>query len=368
MVEPHLQVKDREVASRYLPNTHLIFLTLYFVLRLRLPLHSVDVDHLSKFFQAETGSIIRGVRVERVKHYAIGTPGIKWGTEEKAQWLMAQVVRRSYAGEVLERVSALRELFDVEQYGELEYQSGNYPLFAVKTRDWRSYNQTLLLTGGVHGYETSGVQGAIRFLETRAADYAKQVNFVVVPCVSPWGYETINRWNPNAVDPNRSFLGDSPAAEAATLIDYLSSLAVDVDAHIDLHETTDTDNSEFMPALAARDATEVKVWDIPDGFYLVGDSQNPVAEFQKAIIDAVEKLTHIAPADAEGKIIGLPTVQRGVINFQISALGLCAAMSGAKYCTTTEVYPDSPSVDDENCILAQVAAVTGALDFILAKQ
>ena len=34
------------------------------------------------------------------------------------------------------------------------------------------------------------------------------------------------------------------------------------------------------------------------------------------------------------------------------------------YVATTEVYPDSPLVDDENCILAQVAAVTGGLDYI----
>ena len=31
----------------------------------------------------------------------------------------------------------------------------------------------MLVTGGVHGYETSGVQGAIRFLDTRAEDFAE---------------------------------------------------------------------------------------------------------------------------------------------------------------------------------------------------
>jgi hypothetical protein len=33
--------------------------------------------------------------------------------------------------------------------------------------------------------------------------------------------------------------------------------------------------------------------------------------------------------------------------------------------TTTEVYPDSPSSDAENCNLAQVAAITGGLDYVL---
>ena len=187
-------------------------------------------------------------------------------------------------------------------------------------------------------------------------------------CLSPWGYETINRWNPDAIDPNRSFYAGSPAQESASLMQYLSSLGVDITAHIDLHETTDTDNSEFMPALAARDAVVQEVWDIPDGFYLVGDTENPVDDFQKAIIASVERVTHIAPADDEGKLIGMRTSQRGVINYKTKALGLCAGFSGASYSTTTEVYPDSPKVDDENCINAQVAAVTGGLDYIIKEK
>ena len=56
--------------------------------------------------------------------------------------------------------------------------------------------------------------------------------------------------------------------------------------------------------------------------------------------------------------------QRGVINYPIKGLGLCAGFTEASFVTTTEVYPDSPKVDDENCILAQVAAVKGALNYL----
>ena len=45
----------------------------------------------------------------------------------------------------------------------------------------------MLITGGVHGYEMSGVQGAILFLQTKALEYASKYNIVVAPCVSPWG-------------------------------------------------------------------------------------------------------------------------------------------------------------------------------------
>ena len=296
--------------------------------------------------------------------YPIGTPGKKWGEAERAEWLTKQKIKRSYAKEVLEKLETLKKRFEFEQYGSLSYQPDRYPLFAVKSRPWDNNKSVVLVTGGVHGYETSGVQGAIRFLETRAHDFAESFNILVAPCVSPWGYETINRWNPNAVDPNRSFYANSPSEEAAALMRYLDSLAADVSVHIDLHETTDTDNSEFRPALAARDAKKQDNWNIPDGFYLVGDTKKPAADFQNAIIKSVEKITHVAPPDGDGKIIGVILEQWGVINYAARPLGLCMGMTDGKYVTTTEVYPDSPLVDGKNCINAQVAAVVGGLDYL----
>ncbi len=88
------------------------------------------------------------------------------------------------------------------------------------------------------------------------------------------GYETINRWNPNAVDPNRSFYENSPSEESAGLMQLVESLGGDILAHIDLHETTDTDELEFRPALAARDGIDYDKGMVPDGFYLVGDTDN----------------------------------------------------------------------------------------------
>lgn len=297
--------------------------------------------------------------------YPIGTPGKKWGDAEKSAWLAEQTIKRSYPEEVVAKLEPLKAGFDVEQYGALSYTPGQYPLYIVKSRQWDRNKKTVLITGGVHGYETSGVQGAIRFLETKAGRYAQQFNFVVAPCVSPWGYETINRWNPNTVDPNRSFCVSSPSEEAEALMQYLDSSSIEFEAHFDLHETTDTDNTEFRPALAARDAVVHVNWSIPDGFYLVGDTENPVADFQTAIIKSVEKVTHIAPPASDGKIIGKPLEQWGVLNYAAKALGLCMGVTNAKYVSTTEVYPDSPRANAENCIVAQVAAITGGLDYLI---
>lgn len=304
--------------------------------------------------------------------YPIGTPGKVWNEADKKKWLEQQTIKRSYQEEVISKINKLSSHFDTVQYGALSIDEQKYPLYALKSRDWQIDKKTILVTGGVHGYETSGVQGALRFLENEAdsktSNYSETFNLLVVPCVSPWGYETINRWNHNAIDPNRSFYANSPAQESAELIKYVQSLDVDIYVHVDLHETTDTDNSVFRPALSARDAIEQKVWNIPDGFYLVGNTPSPQADFQRAIIKEVEKITHIAPADESGKLIGVDTEQFGVINYAGRELGLCMGLTDASYVTTTEVYPDSPKSNDENCIAAQVAAVSGALEFILENK
>lgn len=307
--------------------------------------------------------------------YPIGTPGKKWGPEEKQQWLAQQLVRRSYQEQVVTKLAKLPSYFETEQYGQLNYadlpvikDADNYPLFVIKSVQWDNQRPTILITGGVHGYETSGVQGALQFALTEAENYIQQFNFVIAPCLSPWGYETINRWNPFAADPNRSFYEGSEAQESLLLMEYLKTNEISPLCHIDLHETTDTDNSEFRPALAARDAIVQKTWNIPDGFYLVADAQNPQVDFQTAIINEVKKITHIAPADDNNELIGVPLQQFGVIEYDAKPLGLCMGMTDAKYKTTTEVYPDSPKVDERNCNDAQVAVIRGALNFILDSE
>jgi len=299
--------------------------------------------------------------------YPIGTAGQPWGAPERAEWRSRQSRKRSYASDVLTIVEHLRSRFDVVQYGELDYAPDRYELFAIKSRDWSDDLPIALVTGGVHGYETSGVHGALQFVDRHAADYAGRINLLVIPCVSPWGYERIHRWNAHAIDPNRSFR-DGSSEEAAAVIRLVAPLRDRVVVHVDLHETTDTDETEFQPALAARDGKAHEPGEIPDGFYVVDDTDNPQPEFQQAIIAAVAKVTHIAPADAGGKIIGSPVVAPGVINYPLKQLGLCAGVTSARYTTTTEVYPDSPRATPAQCNDAQVAAVRAAIDHALAHR
>ncbi len=298
--------------------------------------------------------------------YPIGTPGQPWGEAERDQWRARQSRRRRYDRDVLPRIETLADRFETVVYGRLDYAGETYALFALKSRGWNPALPTALVTGGVHGYETSGVMGALQFLETRAGDYAGRVNLLVAPCVSPWAYEGVNRWTYDAIDPNRNFRPDGPSREATALIDLVAPLRGQVRLHIDLHETTDSDESEFRPALATRDGKPYERGLIPDGFYLVDDTENPQPAFQQAIIDAVAKVTHIAPPDDAGEIIGCPIVAQGVIEYPQREYGMCAAITGARYTTTTEVYPDSPRTSPQECNDAQVAAVCAALDYGLA--
>jgi hypothetical protein len=137
--------------------------------------------------------------------------------------------------------------------------------------------------------------------------------------------------------------------------------------HIDMHETTDTDDTEFRPAKAARDGGIPPDSEIPDGFYLVANSENEQPLWHKAMIDAVRTITHIAPADKDGNIIGEPSTQDGVLAIPATELHLCMSCTKAIHCTTTEVYPDSKAnpVTEDQCNRAQAICATSGLDYII---
>lgn len=288
-----------------------------------------------------------------------------WQQADKDNWFKQQEIKRSYLDDVVSKIQNLKSDFEITQYGALSINPQRYPLYILRSKNFDPNKKTVLITGGVHGYETSGVHGALGFLKTAAMPYQKDFNFVCAPCISPWAYETVNRWNSKAIDPNRSFRENSPAEECELFLRATTDVKPFI--HFDLHETTDSDNSVFRPALEKRDGITIPFSPIPDGFYLVGDADNPQPEFQKAIIDAVRKVTHIAQPDDKGLLLGDNMEQDGVINYPAKKLFLCAGVFNPPFCTITEVYPDSPKASDQICIEAQIAAVKAGLDFILKE-
>lgn len=289
----------------------------------------------------------------------------KWSKEEYLSWIQTQKKQRSYENDIVSKIKNLSVHFDLKVYGELNYFETSYPLYTIESKRNSAHKPNILITGGVHGYETSGALGAISFMKNKAKRFEEHFNFICAPCISPWAYETINRWNPDALDPNRNFFIGSPAKECSLLLNKLKDSGLEFLAHFDLHETTDTDNTIFRPLLEKRDGIKQEIWDIPDGFYVVGDTSRIETDFQNAIIKKVSKVTHIAPRDAHGKIIGVNCSNNGIINYDVKSLHLCTGITSARYVTTTEVYPNSPQINDIQCINAQVESIVGGVEFLL---
>lgn len=208
----------------------------------------------------------------------------KWSESEYLNWLNAQKVQRSYHDDLAVKIKDLESKLDVTIYGELDYQNKTYPLYLIKTKSFTTDKPNILITGGIHGYETSGAHGALNFMQNNLEEFAASFNIVCAPCISPWGYETINRWNPDALDPNRNFFKGSSAKECTLIMGALDKLGLEFLAHFDLHETTDTDNTEFRPLLEKRDGIPQELWEIPDGFYLVGDTSRVENDFNKLLL------------------------------------------------------------------------------------
>ncbi|KAL3809071.1 hypothetical protein ACHAXA_007856 [Cyclostephanos tholiformis] len=410
----------------------------------------------------------------RTKHdYPIGTPGVPWGIDERWTWLASRRKRRDrdYRAAICARMSSSStssssSSFDGDEdhdchrsdiagfvpivYGTLEVKDEDgsnveeYPLLAYVSENAsflrpRSSSgeegggrgmtsgsdgggicggggkkPAVLITGGVHGYETSGIFGAMHFLTSGLAGgrYSRHYDIVVVPCVSPWGYEYNERWTARAIDPNRSFrpsTEDDPnptrTEESSKLISFLNRLGrtpnigeddgedeyeedgtmirngPDWLCHVDLHETTDTDVTEYRPARAARDGQLDFDDRIPDGFYLFGavddddndngGSNNCVREFYDAILSGVEGSgTHLAEVENDGTLCGYKATRRGLLLLSRSAcanMGICAggALPNVPYAVTTEAYPDSCRTSGEDCVNAQVEAICAALDFLI---
>jgi hypothetical protein len=76
-------------------------------------------------------------------------------------------------------------------------------------------------------------------------------------------------------------------------------------------------------------------------------------------------VTHIAPPDANNCLVGDPVVQKGIIVCDTKEVHLCSSMTNAHYATTTEVYPDSSRITPQICNDAQVACISGGLDFVI---
>jgi hypothetical protein len=286
-----------------------------------------------------------------------------WGPEEKEAWFGRQSIQRSYQHDVVDRIKALPAGdFEVEQYGALSHDPARYPLFCVKTQPWNDALPTVVVTGGVHGYEDSGVTGALRFLEEEATKYAGQVNFIVFPCVSPFGYEINHRWNRKAEDPNRHFSDEGTAEEAKLLMAKVKSLKMHFNAAVDLHETNNRDIGLTIER-RARDGQKVEEGDdyIPEGYYLVIPSKADMA-LANEVIEEVRKVT---PICKDPSILGYPATNGIIVLDDLKTLCQDFMRKYADVGMTTEIYPEKCNRDE--CERAQIATIKTAAKWVMGK-
>jgi protein MpaA len=137
---------------------------------------------------------------------------------------------RDYA-EIVQRLRVLpRRHWQVEQVGEV----WGYPFFGVR-RQVRRTAPTILLTAGIHGEEPGSVEGALHWLERgRWARWG--VNWFVLPCINPYGWERNQRRNAQRRDINRQFRSgnDCPEVELIKRLVKGQRFLFSVDLHEDV--------------------------------------------------------------------------------------------------------------------------------------
>lgn len=295
-----------------------------------------------------------------------------WSEAQKTDWadVVESAGKTRFYEKVIDRLDRLSTAtHEMRPYG---VNAPGYAGFYVMAGDVHNGNPNVLITAGVHGYEPSGVEAALQFLETDAHKLTDRFNFVVYPCISPWAYEYDQRWNRQAEDVNRNFSKAAGIVQIPECTVFMSSIdrrSYNIACAIDLHETSDRD-IVLRQMRALRFGTELDrdYRKIPQGYYvtlsLMGTGQENQCQlaFGKSIVDRVKPISPIAP---EPRVMGQDN--RGGVILSPASDGLLRSFLQARapLVAVTEVYPDHPQMTPQKAVAAQRASIRGALDFIL---
>ena len=141
-------------------------------------------------------------------------------------------VVRSYS-EIVDRLKAANLEF-LTKIGTVH----DYPVFKVVLGSQSGERENILITGGVHGDETAGVEASLKFLERDNVALLKRFSFWVFPCINPHGYVHDTRENGEGADVNRSFATDDvPEASIVKRALGQTQFAFAIDFHEDCDAT-----------------------------------------------------------------------------------------------------------------------------------
>ncbi|HEY9702453.1 MAG TPA: succinylglutamate desuccinylase/aspartoacylase family protein [Allocoleopsis sp.] len=141
----------------------------------------------------------------------------------------------------------------------------------------------VLISGGVHGYEVSGVHSIIEFFKKYSKEYTDKFQITAFPCVNPWGFDKMihENWQYQndtkmGLNLNREFKEESEGVEINIIKPHLKNYEI----HLDLHETWST----------YTDDRDKEINDLsPDEFFLWETCLDKNKRFGNKIIDAVKK-------------------------------------------------------------------------------
>ncbi len=284
--------------------------------------------------------------------YPIGTPGTPWGEAEKAEWRSRQVRRRSYADDVLsaDRTPARAFRGDAVRPARLcarPLSAASRCAAASGARSCRARWSPAACTATRPAACTARCSSSTRTRPTTPG----AINLLVAPCISPWAYERIHRWNPRGDRPEPFVPREQPGWRIGGAVRLVAPLRDRLLVHVDLHETTDTDESEFRPALAARDGKPFEP-DGDSGRVLSGRRCRAARSRSSSRRSSMRsRRSRISRrADAQGRDHRLAPGRAGRDRYRAAQARPRAPASPTRATRpTTEVYPDSPRATPEQC-------------------
>lgn len=101
-------------------------------------------------------------------------------------------------------VSYIKNQKNYKIIGTVNTKLENYDVYEISINN--GSKNTVLIFGGIHGDELSGITSSINFIENyKLNKISKDFNYIIIPVVNPWGYEYNIRFNSLGVDINTDF-------------------------------------------------------------------------------------------------------------------------------------------------------------------